>query len=201
MCASLPHFRTIYRFPHNATDFIATIVFLQFSLSFLPRSSTHYAGFQGAIAARNILLPLTDPGQMDVVPATTFTSPEIGSVGLTDKEAIAEYGEDKVVVVKQELHEVDRAVCAGDEKGFLKVVFLKKNYKILGATIVSPAAGELISEISVAMKANMGFDKLATVMHAYPAYSFALQVMAADIYYQKTLKSKGILSFLKKLGL
>jgi len=162
---------------------------------------THYAGFQGAIAARNILLPLTDPGQLDVVPATTFTSPEVGSVGLTEEQAKAEYGENKVLTAVQHLNHNDRAVTAGDEMGYIKVVYLKKKFRIVGASIVSPAAGEMISELSVAIKAKMGFDQLATVMHAYPTYSFALQVMAADVYYAKTLKTKPILDFLKRLGL
>ena len=124
---------------------------------------------------------MTDPGQLDIVPATTFTDPEVGSVGLTEEQAKAEYGEDSVLTAIQHLKHVDRAVTAGDERGFIKVIYLKKNFRILGASIVSPAAGEMISELSVAIKAKMGFEQLATVMHAYPTYSFALQVMAADI--------------------
>ena len=59
----------------------------------------------------------------------------------------------------------------------------------------------MIAEMSVAMKTNLSFDMLATVMHTYPSYSFALQSMAAEVYYEKLLKLKGILKFLKKLGL
>ena len=66
---------------------------------------------------------------------------------------------------------------------------------------MGPSASELISELSVAMAAKMPFDKLATIVHAYPAYSIALQIMAGDIYYEKTLKAKPILDFLKRFGL
>ena len=80
-------------------------------------------------------------------------------------------------------------------------ISMQKNYHILGATVMSPSAAELISEIGVAIQAKMPFDKLVTVVHSYPAYSIALQIMAGDIYYAKTLKMKPILNFLKRLGL
>ena len=56
------------------------------------RQFTHYAGYQGAIAARNALLPLSDPGTLASVPGCTFTSPEVAKVGLTEAEAAAELG-------------------------------------------------------------------------------------------------------------
>jgi hypothetical protein len=62
-------------------------------------------------------------------------------------------------------------------------------------------AGELIGEITMMMKTGMTFDMLATVMHTYPSHSFALQAMAAELYYEKLVKLKPILNFLKRLGL
>mmetsp|Transcript_23505 Transcript_23505/g.36242 ORF Transcript_23505/g.36242 Transcript_23505/m.36242 type:complete len:522 (-) Transcript_23505:221-1786(-) len=166
------------------------------------RQFTHYAGYQGAVAARNALLPFTDPGVLTSdVPGTTFTSPEVASVGLTEAEAREKLGSDKVSIGFQKVADVDRAVCEGTTDGFIKIVYKTKNYEILGATIVSPRAGELISEIGVAMKAGMKFDTLATVMHSYPSFSFALQVMAAEVYYAKLGKLKGVLNILKKIGL
>lgn len=164
------------------------------------RQFTHYAGYQGAIAARNILLPLTDPGLYKNVPACTFTEPEVSSVGLTESEAMEEYP-GKVSVRNIPITNVDRAECSSESDGFIKVVYKSNNYEILGATIVSTSAGELISEIAVAMKTKLKFDQLATVMHAYPTYSFALQVVAAELYYEKLAKSKGLLNILKKVGL
>jgi len=144
---------------------------------------------------------LTDSGVLDTVPATTFTSPEVASVGLTEASAIEKYGKDRVTVSHQLMAHVDRAICEGETDGFLKIVHLKKNGKILGAILVAPAAGEMLSEISVAMAAGLSFDKLAKVMHAYPAYSMALQLMAADMYYEKTMRLKPVYNVLKKLGL
>lgn len=172
--------------------------FLIISLSF---HSTHYAGFQGAIAARNILLPFSDKGVLDNVPAVTFTSPEVASIGLSEAKAMELYGADKIVVSFKDLKEVDRAICEGQTDGFLKVVQLKKNNKILGATIMGPTAGELICEIAVAMDAGMSFDKLTTVMHPYPTFALSLQLLASETYYAKLMKSLPMYDALTKIGL
>ncbi len=164
-------------------------------------SSTHYAGYQGAIAARNILLPLSDPGVLSDVPASTFTSPEVASIGYTEARARREFGDMVVGVSKMRLDEVDRALCEGHRHGILKVLYHKRNGKILGATIMAPAAGELISEISVARSAGMSFDAMARVMHPYPSYAMALQLMAAEVYYEKTTQLLWLYNFLKRIGL
>jgi len=165
------------------------------------RQFTHYAGYQGAIAARNILLPLSDSGMYKNVPSTTFTSPEVASVGLVEKEAVETYESKGMKVTSRTvpINKIDRAECNSDEFGFIKITYLEKSYEILGACIMSPCAGEMISEIAVAMKTKLKVDELATVMHPYPSYSFALQVLAADIYYEKLGKSKPIVDFLEKL--
>jgi pyruvate/2-oxoglutarate dehydrogenase complex dihydrolipoamide dehydrogenase (E3) component len=158
-------------------------------------------GYQGAIAARNILLPLSDPGVLREIPATTFTSPEVASVGYSEAEAKMKFGENAIVVSKMDLSRVDRAVCDGESKGFLKVIYKKRGGKILGATIMAPVAGELISEIVVAMKVGMPFPDLAKAIHPYPSYAIALQIMASEAYYENVAKYRGVYSFLKKLGL
>jgi len=167
------------------------------------RQFTHYAGFQGAISARNILLPLKDSGKRsDSIPAATFTDPEVASIGFTEDEAVMQYGADKVSVSFRKLSQVDRAICEdADMHGFLKIVYKTKTKQILGATIMAPSAGELISEIAVAKESKLSFDKLSTVMHAYPSYSIALQQMAAEVYYDKLKNSKTLYDILKKIGL
>ena len=166
------------------------------------RQFTHYAGYQGAIAARNILLPLKDLGVLSEVPSTTFTDPEIASFGLTEQAANEKYGASAVSVSLWKLGKVDRAVCEGtDTNGFIKVLYQTKTKQILGATIMCPSAGEMISELSVAKETKLPFDKLATVMHSYPTYSIALQQMAAQVYYDKLKKSKSLYDVLKRIGL
>lgn len=166
------------------------------------RQFTHYAGYQGAIAARNVLLPLKDKGVLSEVPSTTFTDPEIASFGLTEQGAKEQLGDKAVSISFRPLSKVDRAVCEGkDAHGFIKIIYQTKSKQILGATICSPAAGEMISELSAVKDAKLSFDNLATVMHSYPSYSIALQQMAAEVYYDKLKKSKTLYDLLKKAGL
>ncbi|CAB9505425.1 Dihydrolipoyl dehydrogenase [Seminavis robusta] len=115
---------------------------------------THYAGFQGGIAARNIVLPFSDKGVKapEQIPSATYTAPEVSSIGLRHAQAVEEYGAKNVGVAVQSMSHVDRAICESEEEaGLIKIVYLKKNLKILGATIMGPAAGEMICEIGVAM--------------------------------------------------
>jgi len=177
------------------------LLYLTSNGSLLCICSTHYAGYQGAIAARNILLPLSDAGVLSDVPASTFTSPEVASIGYTEAQAREKLGNSVVAVSKMNLDDVDRALCEGQRLGILKVVYHKGNGKILGATIMAPAAGELIAEIAVARHAGMSFDALARVIHPYPSYALALQLMAADVYYEKTSKLMWLYNFLKSIGL
>ena len=81
---------------------------------------THYAGWQGAMAARNAILPGTDPGIVELVPRVTFTDPEVASVGMSEAEARARY--DDIVVSKRPMSRVDRAVIEGTGDGVVKVV-------------------------------------------------------------------------------
>ena len=161
---------------------------------------THYAGFQGATAAANALLPIVLKGVESRVPGCTFTQPEVAHIGLTAQQAIAKHGEGKVVVSRVPLTDVDRAVCAGTEAfGFLQTVTLA-NGDILGATFVAPTAGELICEMSLAMSAKVKLPKLASVMHAYPTYALPIQSpLAKDVYY-KSLQGYGpILEWIAKI--
>ncbi|KAL3806521.1 hypothetical protein ACHAXA_002563 [Cyclostephanos tholiformis] len=166
------------------------------------RQFTHYAGFQGAIAARNILLPLKDTGVLSEVPSTTFTDPEVASFGLTEQAASDKYGEEAISISFRPLSKIDRAICEGsDGLGFIKIVYKTKSRQILGATVMAPSAGELVSELTAIQAAKMPLDKLATVMHSYPSYSIALQQMAAEVYYDKLKKNQSLYDVLKRAGL
>jgi pyruvate/2-oxoglutarate dehydrogenase complex dihydrolipoamide dehydrogenase (E3) component len=135
-------------------------------------------------------------------PSTTFTDPEVASVGINEQLAIDKYGESDVSISFRPLTKIDRAICEGvSAHGFIKIVYNTRTKHVLGASIVAPSAGELISEIAVAMDSKLPFDKLATVMHSYPSYSIALQQMAAQVYYDKLKKNRVYYDLLKKLGL
>jgi pyruvate/2-oxoglutarate dehydrogenase complex dihydrolipoamide dehydrogenase (E3) component len=79
------------------------------------------------------------------------------------------------------MHDVDRAIADDEEVGFVKISVEERSDRILGATIVARHAGEMISEITLAIVAGVGLGTLARVIHAYPTQAEAIR-MAADAY-------------------
>jgi pyruvate/2-oxoglutarate dehydrogenase complex dihydrolipoamide dehydrogenase (E3) component len=79
------------------------------------------------------------------------------------------------------LNDVDRAITDGEEEGFIKIHVRKGTDKILGATIVARHAGEMISEITLAIAGEIGLGTLANVIHSYPTQAEAIK-QAADAY-------------------
>lgn len=114
-----------------------------------------------------------------VMPWCTYTDPEIAHVGLSEKEA-----KQKGIALDTffiPLEKVDRAIADGETSGFAKIHVQKNSDKILGATIVASHAGDLIHEITLAMTANLGLGKIATVIHPYPTQGEVIK-KAADAY-------------------
>ena len=139
---------------------------------------THLAGWQGFTAARNALVPGSSKGKPSVMGWTTFTDPEIAHIGLTEADAWQQYGA-AAWAVTQSLDRVDRAVTDNATAGFIKIV-RHKNGRVLGATIVAPRAGEMISELSVAITNGIKIRDIADTIHPYPSYSVGVQLVAAD---------------------
>jgi len=79
------------------------------------------------------------------------------------------------------LNEVDRAIADGEEEGFVKIHVRKGTDEILGATIVARHAGEMISEVTLAIVGNLGLKTLANVIHTYPTQAEAIK-QVADAY-------------------
>ena len=141
--------------------------------------STHYAGWQGYKAVRNILLPGSQPGIRSSIPAAVYTDPEIAHVGLSEARSRALYGA-SVQVIRHPLSRVDRAVIEREQDGFIKITY-KSDGTLLGATIVAPRAGEMITEFVIALQHGLKMRDLAEAMHVYPAYSMGVQRVAADV--------------------
>lgn len=133
----------------------------------LPRF-THTAGMYGSVAATNAVLGLSRKIDVDVVPRVTFTSPEVGAVGVAPDQARAR---GMRVIVRQHEH-VDRAIADGHTDGFTSIVVDRRG-RVTGAVIVGPRAGESLAEYTTAVRTRMNVRTLATTMHAYPTYSDA----------------------------
>ncbi|HET9818732.1 MAG TPA: mercuric reductase [Rhodanobacteraceae bacterium] len=137
------------------------------------------AGATARIAVRNALFRGRERLSALVVPWCTYTDPEVAHVGLYVRQANARGIPVKTFTIP--MHEVPRAVADNEQIGFVKIVVAGGTDRILGATIVARHAGEMISEVTLAMTAGIGLRKLARVIHAYPTQAEGIK-MAADAY-------------------
>lgn len=136
-----------------------------------PFQFTHMAAHQAWYAAINALMKPFKKFKVDnrVVPRCTFTDPEIARVGLNEVEACAQ----KIPfrVSRYEFSGFDRAVTESENHGFVKVLTPPNSDKILGVTTVGPRAGDTLAEFVLAMKYNIGLNKILSTIHAYPTYA------------------------------
>lgn len=145
-----------------------------------PYQFTHVAAHQAWYAAVNALFGTFKKFKVDyrVIPWTTFIDPEVARVGLNERDA-AEQGID-VEVTRYEFAELDRAVAESARKGFIKVLTPPGKDKILGATIVSEHAGDLLAEFVIAMKYDLGLNKILGTIHAYPTWAEGAKYAAGN---------------------
>ncbi|HVE90030.1 MAG TPA: FAD-dependent oxidoreductase [Burkholderiaceae bacterium] len=138
-----------------------------------PYQFTHTASHQAWYAAVNALFGTFKKYKADyrVIPWATFTDPEVARVGLNEQEAL----EKKIVYTKTVycIDDLDRAITDGDADGFVKVLTAPGTDKILGVTIVGEHAGDLIAEYVLAMKQNLGLNKILGTIHIYPTLAEA----------------------------
>lgn len=146
---------------------------------------THVADETGRIAAGNALSRLAIRRfHPEWIPMVTYTDLEVARVGITEDQA-----PNGSRVAYLPMTEFDRARMSGDDRGFVKIIVgprrITRNLaggSILGATIVAPRAGEMIQEIVLAMRAGLWPARLATATHAYPTWSMAVQLAAAQFF-------------------
>ncbi|MBC1260429.1 pyridine nucleotide-disulfide oxidoreductase [Synechococcus sp. BSF8S] len=138
-----------------------------------PWQFTHTAAHQAWYAAVNALFGDFRRFRVDgrVIPRTTFTDPELASVGLSESEASRQGV--AVEVTRFPLHELDRAIVESAETGFVKVLTAPGSDRLLGVTIVGEQAGELLAEFVLAMRWRLGLGKILSTIHAYPTFSEA----------------------------
>jgi pyruvate/2-oxoglutarate dehydrogenase complex dihydrolipoamide dehydrogenase (E3) component len=133
---------------------------------------THLAHYHGTLIGR-ALRGRGRPANHDAVPRVTFTDPEIGSVGLTEAQA-RERGID-VRVVAVDAADAARGWIHGFKGGLVKVVVDAARGVLVGATIVSPRAGEMVAELTLAVRAQVPMGVIADTIHAFPTFSRVLQ--------------------------
>ena len=132
----------------------------------------HVSSAEGIVAAERLANHDTRPLNYDHVPACTYCDPEIGSVGLTEREA-RERGYD-VRVGTFPFGVLARAKIAGETEGFVKIVAEKKNDELLGIHVIGPRATELVAEATAVLRLEATLDELVRTIHAHPTFAEAI---------------------------
>ncbi|MCB1772150.1 MAG: FAD-dependent oxidoreductase [Gammaproteobacteria bacterium] len=145
-----------------------------------PYQFTHTAAHTAWYASVNALFGRFRKFKVDysVIPWATFTDPEVARVGLNETEArergiayeVTTYGID----------DLDRAIADESAEGLVKVLTVPGKDKILGATIVGEHAGDLIIEFILAMRHNIGLNKILGTIHIYPTWAEANKYAAGN---------------------
>lgn len=145
---------------------------------------THAADAMARIVIQNALFFGRKRAGRLTIPWCTYTDPEVAHVGIYPHEA--EKQNIPIDTYTVELSEVDRAILEGERDGFLKLHVKKGTDKILGATLVARHAGEMISELTLAMAAGKGLSTIANAIHPYPTQAEIIK-KAADAYSRSRL--------------
>jgi pyruvate/2-oxoglutarate dehydrogenase complex dihydrolipoamide dehydrogenase (E3) component len=140
---------------------------------------THAADFMARIVIQNALFFGRAKASDLIIPWTTFTSPELAHVGLYPREA--EEQNIAIDTYTQPFSGVDRAILDGEADGFVRVHVKKGTDKILGATIVATNAGDMIGELTLAMKNGIGLKAIGATIHPYPTQAEAIRKLG-DMY-------------------
>ncbi len=139
----------------------------------------HLASKEGIVAAENAMGG-DSKVNYDVVPAAIFTSPEIGSVGLREKQAV-EKGI-KYKVGKFQFRGLGKAHAMGEIVGMFKIISDQESDRILGAHIIGAHASDLIHEIAVAMEKGLTVKDIAHTIHAHPTLAEGIMEAAEDVH-------------------
>lgn len=161
-----------------------------------PYQLTHVAAHQAWYASVNALFGRFKKFKVDysVIPAVTFLDPEIARVGLNEKEAIAK--NISYETVKYDISDLDRAIADGNARGWIKVLTHPGTDKILGATIVSSNAGEMLSEFTLAMRHKLGLQKILSTVHPYPTWTEANKFAAGE--WKRVHAPEGLLKLVER---
>jgi pyruvate/2-oxoglutarate dehydrogenase complex dihydrolipoamide dehydrogenase (E3) component len=139
---------------------------------------THVSMYQSAVAARDILGEPGPRADYRAVPRVTFTDPEVGSVGMTETQA--RQAGLRVRVGTTDLSSSTRGWIHGGE-GLIKLVEDADRGVLVGATVLAPGGGEVLSMMTTAVHAEVPTDTLRSLIYAYPTFHRAVESALADL--------------------
>ena len=162
---------------------------------------THMAGYHAGIVIRNALFRLPAKVDTRAVPWVTYTAPELAQVGLTEAAARQQLSESDLRVLRWSYAENDRAQAEAETDGLVKVTATRKG-KVLGASIIGPAAGESIQTWILAISKGIKVGAVASMIAPYPTLG-EVNKRAAGSFYTASLfspRTRAIVRFLSRFG-
>jgi len=161
-----------------------------------PYQFTHTASHQAWYAAVNALFAPLKKFRVDysVIPWATFTEPEVARAGINETEAQQQGIAYEVTTYN--IADLDRAIADEAAHGMIKVLTVPGRDKILGVTIVGEHAAELIAEYVMAMKHNIGLNKILGTIHIYPTMAEANKYVAGN--WKRAHAPEKLLQWLKR---
>lgn len=161
---------------------------------------THAAGYQAGVVIKQACFKMRwAKANYQALPSVTYTDPEIAQVGLTEAQARDKFSRG-VRVVSWSMENNDRAVAEANTQGEIKVITDPKG-KILGASLIGPMAGELLSPWTLAISQGLKISAMAQVIAPYPTFS-EVSKRVAGAWYTPSLfseKTKRFVRWLSKL--
>jgi len=162
-----------------------------------PYLFSHMAFFQATIAVQNAIFPWRKKMDYTNVIWVTFSAPELAHAGLTEDQARKKYS--NIQIYRMPYRDLDRAMTECEETGLVKIICDSHN-TIIGAHILGDRAGEIIHEVQLGKRYEISFDKLYSVIHAYPTYSELIWHAAKKSYVSKLESNIFIRIFKRVLG-
>jgi pyruvate/2-oxoglutarate dehydrogenase complex dihydrolipoamide dehydrogenase (E3) component len=139
------------------------------------------ANYEGNLAAENAVLGEERDYRRAIVPHGGFTDPEYASVGLTERRAREEIGDEDCAVAVVPYSDLDRGVIDGHPNGSCKLIISRSTRRILGAHIVGEQAVEVVQLVATAMGGDMRVEQLANLELAYPTFTAIVGLAARKL--------------------
>ena len=140
----------------------------------------HKASYEGVVAVEAITGKKAALNDAKVIPAVVYTEPEIATCGLSEKEAKEKNIDYKIV--KFPWVASGRAVAMNEKNGFTKLLIDKENERVLGAGIVGRNAGDMISELALAIEMAATAEDIARTIHPHPTLAETI-MESAEMFY------------------
>ena len=150
----------------------------------------HVANYESLVVYYNAVLNRKMKADYHAIPHAVFTYPEIGSIGLKEKEVIEKYGEDNVLIGMYRYENTAKGEAMGVKDYFVKVIVEKETMKILGTHIIGPYASVLIQEIiNLMYTPEQSAEPIINGMHIHPALNEVVErafrsLMTPEQYHQ-----------------